>query len=434
VAQVLLQGSLQEFNLPNVLNLVKMSAKTGVLSLRRKGEQGLLYFRDGHVYYATLEPQIVPLGERLVRAGRISQEQLADALADQKEAAEGIRIGSILVTKGFIERSTLVEAVADQIEEAAFSLLSWTEGEFEFRGGGPAADEEIIVELSVDGVIMDGVRRLDEWDLIISSLGSLQHVPRLAWDEDVATRGGVQLTAEDWRVVSSIDGRRDIGSIIRECGLNRFAAAKVLYRLADTGLVVMKKAAIEGLEDATAIVVRGPIDFYNEVFLASLNEDTLTRHLLTEVVGDDEVEVPITAVTLPAEEEGGLETLVLTMAVGTPEQAWRQLAARCVAAVLIVNANSVDSSRASVADLSAAGTVERLPFVVASYVSVIEEGLPLGDVAKVLRLDKDVTVVPCDLHNRGEVRGVVQAALAARDQVVAGEAADEAIRRASRKR
>ena len=423
---MLLQGSLQEFNLPNVLNLVKMSAKTGVLSLRRKGEQGLLYFRDGHVYYATLEPQIVPLGERLVRAGRISHEQLADALADQKDAAEGIRIGSILVSKGFIERSTLVEAVADQIEEAAFSLLSWTEGAFEFRGGGPAADEEIIVELSVDGVIMDGVRRLDEWDLIISSLGSLQHVPRLAWDEDVATRGGVQLTAEDWRVVSSIDGRRDIGSIIRECGLNRFAAAKVLYRLAETGLVVMKKAAIEGLEDATAIVIRGPIDFYNEVFLASLNEDTLTRHLLTEVVGDDEVEVPITAVTLPAEEEGGLETLVLTMAVGTPEQAWRQLAARCVAAVLIVNANSVDSSRASAADLAAAGTVERLPFVVATYVSVIEEGLAVGEVARVLRLDKDITVVPCDLHDRDEVRSVVQTALAARDREAADQAAGQA--------
>ena len=237
---MLLQGSLQEFNLPNVLNLVKMSAKTGVLSLQRKGEQGLLYFRDGHVYYATLVPQIVPLGERLVRAGRISQEQLAAALAEQEGAAEGIRIGSILVGKGFLERSTLVEAVADQIEEAAFSLLTWAEGEFEFRGGGPAADEEIIVELSVDGVIMDGVRRLDEWDLIISSLGSLQHVPRLAWDEDVVARGGVQLTAEDWRVVSSIDGRRDIGSVIRECGLNRFAAAKVLYRLAETGLVVMK--------------------------------------------------------------------------------------------------------------------------------------------------------------------------------------------------
>jgi len=418
---VLLQGSLQEFNLPNVLNLVKMSAKTGVLSLRRKGEQGLLYFRDGHVYYATLEPQVVPLGERLVRAGRVSREQLDEALAEQKDVAEGIRIGSILVGKGYLERSTLVEAVADQIEEAAFSLLIWTEGEFEFRAGGPAADEEIIVELSVDGVIMDGVRRLDEWDLIISSLGSLQHVPRLAWDEDVVARGGVQLTAEDWRVVSSVDGRRDIGSVIRGCGLNRFAAAKVLYRLANAGLVVMKKAAIEGLEDATAIVVRGPIDFYNEVFLNSLNEETLTRHLLIEVVDDDEVEVPITAVTLPAEEEGGLEMLVLTMAVGTPEAAWRQLAARCVAAVLLVNANSVESARASITDLVSARAVERLPFVVATYVSVSEEGLPVGGVADTLRLEDAVPVLPCDLHDREEVRAVVQTALPSREEEPAEE-------------
>ena len=418
---MLLQGSLQEFSLPNVLNLVKMSAKTGVLSLRRKGEHGLLYFRDGHVCYATLEPQVVPLGQRLVRAGRITPEQLAEALAEQREAAEGIRIGGILVAKGFLQRGTLVEAVADQIEEAAFSLLTWTEGEFEFVAGGPAADEEIIVELSVDGVIMDGVRRLDEWDLIISSLGSLQHVPRLAWDEDVVARGGVQLSAEDWRVVSSVDGRRDIGSVIRGCGLNRFAAAKVLYRLANAGLVVMKKAAIEGLEDATAIVVRGPIDFYNEVFLNSLNEETLTRHLLIEVVDDDEVEVPITAVTLPAEEEGGLEMLVLTMAVGTPEAAWRQLAARCVAAVLLVNANSVESARASITDLVSARAVERLPFVVATYVSVSEEGLPVGGVADTLRLEDAVPVLPCDLHDREEVRAVVQTALPSREEEPAEE-------------
>jgi hypothetical protein len=416
VARVLLQGSLQEFSLPNVLNLVKMSAKTGVLSLRRKDEHGLLYFRDGHVYYATLEPQIVPLGERLVRSGRISPEQLAEALAEQRDAAEGIRIGGILVAKGFIERTTLVEAVADQIEEAAFSLLTWTEGEFDFRAGGPAADEEIVVELSVDGVILDGVRRLDEWDLIINSLGSLQHVPRLAWDDDVAARGGVQLTAEDWRVVSSVDGRRDIGSVIRECGLNRFAAAKVIYRLANTGLIVMKPAAIEGLEDATAIVVRGPIDFYNEVFLSTLNEETLTRHLLTEMVGEDEVDVPITAITLLAEEEGGLETLVLTMSVGTPESAWQQLAARCVAAVLVVNANSVESSRASAVGLESTRVVEGLPFVVAAYVSVSEEGLPADAVAKALRLGGEVPILPCDLHSREDVIAVVQAALSVREK------------------
>ena len=242
---MLLQGSLQEFSLANVLQLVKMSAGTGVLTLHRKREHGKVYFRDGQVYYASLEPQVLPLGERLVREGRVLPEELAEALAQQRDAAEGVRVGSILISMGVLDRGTLAEAIAEQIEESAFNLLGWTEGDFEFSGGGPAAEEDIIVELTVDGVIMDGMRRIDEWDLVMNSLGSLQQVPRLAYDEDTVAKGGVSLNAEDWRVVTAIDGRRDVGSLIRECALGRFAAAKILYRLVAAGLVVMKKAAIE---------------------------------------------------------------------------------------------------------------------------------------------------------------------------------------------
>jgi hypothetical protein len=86
----------------------------------------------------------------------------------------------------------------------------------------------------------------------------------------------------------------------------------------------------------------------------------------------------------------------------------------------------VESSRASAADLESARGVDRLPFVVASYVSVVEEGLPVGGVADALRLTDDVPVLPCDLHSREEVRAVVQTALAARDQEAASEAAGEA--------
>lgn len=407
---MLLQGSLQEFSLPNVLQLVKMSAKTGVLTLSRMGERGQVFFRDGHVYFATVEPCVVPLGQRLLRAGRLTAKQLDEALAEQR-ASDGDRIGSILVVKGFIDRGILAEAIADQIEEAAFSLLSWTEGDFEFRGG-EAADEDIIVELSVDGVIMDGARRLDEWDVIISSLGSLQHIPTLTYGEDIASRGSVSLSADDWRLVSSVDGHRDIASVIRECGLNRFAAAKALYRLAEAGLLEMKPAAIQGLGSGEAVLVSGPIDFYTEVFLDSLNDEPLMRHVISEIVGRDEVDVPITVVTLPPEEEEGGETLVLSVAAGTPELAWRQLATRCTTCLLLVNANSAESARASRGDLSAARAVEKLPLMVVSYVSVSEEGIPGSDLVQVLGLPPEVPVLGCDLHDRRGVAAVVRAALA----------------------
>ena len=410
---MLLQGSLHEFGLSNVLQLIKMSAKTGVLTLRRSGAHGQLFFRNGNVYFAYVHPQVLPLGERLLRAGKITAEQLDRALAEQREGDRATRVGAILITQGDVDRGTLAEAIADQIEEAAFNLLSWTEGEFEFQSGGASADEDIIVELTVDGVLIEGVRRLDEWDLIMASLGSLQHIPHLLYDEAVAERGGITLTPEEWRVISIVDGRRDTGSVMRDSGIPRFQAAKVLYKLLKGGYVTMRQAAIQGLEDATAVIVASPIDFYNEVFLSTLNDEGLTHHLLTDVVGEEDVELPITAVTLPHEEDAaGPETLVFAVAAGVRVDAWCQLARRCAGCVLLVNANSVDSARASLPDIAALADAGGLPYVVVPYVSVSEEPLGRKAVAAALSLPDDVQVTPCELRDRVAVAEVIETVLA----------------------
>ena len=77
---MLLQGNLKEFSLPNIFQLVKMSAQSGALTIRREEEWGEIFFRNGLIYYAFSVPQHLPLGERLVKAGAVSAEQLKDAL------------------------------------------------------------------------------------------------------------------------------------------------------------------------------------------------------------------------------------------------------------------------------------------------------------------------------------------------------------------
>lgn len=278
---MLLQGKLEEFSLPNVLQLIKMSAKTGSLTMRHGGQLGTIFFRRGAIYYATVSPQSVPIGERLVRAGHITPRQLEEGLAAQRDAAAGERLGQTLVSLGHLDRGVLAEVIADQIEETAFYLLGWIEGEFEFNGDEVPPDEDTIIELTVEGVLLEGSRRIDEWDLIMASLGSLQHIPGLEYPEDV-TQTGVSFTPEEWRVISLIDGRRDVGSVMRDCGLNRFRAATILRELVDKSVVAMRQAAIAGLSDnGVAVIVRSPIDFYTQVFLSTLRDETLSHHLLT---------------------------------------------------------------------------------------------------------------------------------------------------------
>ncbi len=417
---MLLQGNLKEFSLPNIFQLVKMSAKSGALTIRRGEESGKIFFRNGLIYYAYSAPQLLPLGERLVKAGSITAKQLKEALAEQKKAGEGARIGTILLQSGVIDRGTLEQAVREQIQDSAFNFFSWSDGDFEFSADEHVTDEDILVEMTVETVIMEGCRRIDEWELIFEHLGSLERVPHLAYSERVEERGEITLTAQEWRVLVHIDGRADINTILRDCGLDRFHGAKVIYSLYSSGLITVTEAAIEGIGSGLSVAVRGPIDIYNEVFLNTLTDANLVKQLRVEMIDDKEVEIPVLAGQVQSmngngdgngAEGQGEDVLVFTVAASSPEQAWRRFAGESSAWVLLANANDRDSLRATKADLEFVRGLGDVPFVVATYMSMADDELSAKQVAKALGVDAEVPVLACQLRDRESVVGVLKAAL-----------------------
>jgi hypothetical protein len=421
---MLLQGNLQEFSLPNIFQLVKMSAKSGALTIRREGESGKIFFRNGMIYYSYAAPQLMPLGERLIKAGAISAAQLDQALTAQKKAGEGARIGSILLGQGWIDRETLEQAVREQIQDTAFNFFSWTEGEFEFGAEDSPPEEDILVEMSVETVIMEGCRRIDEWELIFEQLGSLERVPHLAYGDHIDAEGSLTLTAEEWRVVVHIDGRADINTILRDCGLDRFHGAKVIYGLFSSGLITVSDAVIETIGKGPSVAVRGPIDIYNEVFLNTLTDSNVVKQLRVELIDEKEVEIPVVAGQLQGSNGNGAagdeaeagrhddeDVLVFTAASTCPEQAWKRLAGQCSAWVLLANANDADSLRSTHADLEFVKGLENATYVVATYMSMAGEEMAAKQITKALGLDAKTPVLPCHLRDRESVTGVVKAAL-----------------------
>ena len=414
---MLLQGNLKEFSLPNIFQLVKMSAQSGALTIRREEEWGKIFFRNGLIYYAFSVPQHLPLGERLVKAGAVSAEQLKDALAAQKKSGEGARIGTILLNEGAIDRSTLETAVREQIQDAAFDFFSWSDGAFEFGADEHVTDEDIFVEMNVENVIMEGCRRIDEWELIFEHLGSLERVPHLAFSERVVERGELTLTSEEWRVIVHIDGRADINTILRDSGLDRFHGAKIIYSLFSGGLITVSEPVIEGIATGLSIAVRGPIDIYNEVFLNTLTDSNVVKQLRVELIDEKEIEIPIIAGQLPSPngdgEEGSAaeDVLVFTASVSSPEQAWTRLAGESSAWILLANANDSDSLRSTLADLEFVRGLGDVPMVIATYMSMADDELSSKQVAKALGIDASVPVIKCHLRDRESVTGVVRAAL-----------------------
>ncbi len=417
---MLLQGNLKEFSLPNIFQLVKMSAKSGALTIRRGEDWGKIFFRNGQIYYAYSVPQHLPLGERLVKSGAISGEQLKAALATQKKAGEGARIGAILLEGGAIDRSTLEQAVREQIQDAAFDFFSWLDGEFEFSADEKTTDQDILVQMDVENVIMEGCRRIDEWELIFEQLGSLERVPHLAYSERIEERGELSLTAQEWRVIVRIDGRADINVILRDCGLDRFHGAKVIYSLFSGGLVTVSEPAIDNIGRGLSVAIRGPIDLYNEIFLNTLTDSNVVKQLRVELVEDKEVEIPVIAgqlalgVETDDEDDGPAvseDVIVFTAAASSPESAWRRLAGESSAWVLLANANDLDSLRSTLKDLEFVRSLGDTSLVVATYMSMPGEELTHKQITKALGLEGAVPVMACHLRDRESVSAVVKAAL-----------------------
>jgi signal recognition particle receptor subunit beta len=420
--RVLLQGNLKEFNLPNVFQLVKMSAKTGALSITREGESGRIFFRNGQIYFATAHPGTMPLGERLVKAGHVTSKQLRAALAEQKKKSAKGRIGAILLEHGYIDRATLEQSVRDQIEDVTFNFFSWTDGDFTFEADETITDEDIHVEMKVESVIMEGCRRIDEWELIFATLGSLERVPRLRYNDIVEEDGGVKLAPDQWRVVCWVDGRHDINTVLKECGLDRFNGAKIIYDLNQAGLLTVSDSAIEEIGNGRSIVVRGPIDVYNQVFISTLADSNVTEHLRVELIDEREIEVPMVAASytpnghdtdydddMPS--NSGDAALVFTATVSSPEEIWRRFAEQSSAFIVLANANSIDSLKASVRDLNFVRKLGTMPIVVATYVSMEEDSLDPAAVAKAMNLADGIPILTCGLRDHESVEAVVKKAL-----------------------
>jgi CheY-like chemotaxis protein len=142
-----LAGKLEELGLGEILQIVSLSRKTGVLSLSSKGRDGSVFFRNGQVVRAVSRPYQQSLGDVLIQKGVIDLAVLRKSLAFQQEHGFRERLGVILVKNFGISQDVIEAVVREQIENIVFSLFAWAEGTFTFT-------VQSSIEI-VDGIKMD---------------------------------------------------------------------------------------------------------------------------------------------------------------------------------------------------------------------------------------------------------------------------------------
>ena len=230
-----IKGSLREASLPDVLQLLSLGKKTGCLRIAHWNNFGYVYFEKGWISYASIVNRRDRIGEMLVRAGLVTMDQLQTAIDIHRTRPEH-RIGDVLVELGYVSRDTLHEHVRVQIEEAVYLLFTWNEGTFNFEADVLPERQDLLVSISLESLLLEGARRVDEWSLIEKRIPSFDTVFDVEWRK--LADSDVPLTPEQRAILQLVDGRRDVNGIVDATGLDEFEVGKALYGLVSAGFVI----------------------------------------------------------------------------------------------------------------------------------------------------------------------------------------------------
>ncbi len=263
-----LRGTLKDFALPDIFQLIGMQRKTGLLTLKSERETVTVFFEGGMVVLADSSVRRLDdlLGNVLVRKGMLRKSDLDEALAKQKISMQ--RLGYILTNQGYIDADALKQALSEQVEQIVFRVFRWKDGQYDFDPTTKVDyDQRHVTPVSTDHILMEGIRRVDEWPIIEKRIPSLRMVFRAlvpqsqiqVTPEGAGKSGGLGATLDnldselstgekppsDAVVLSEaeaivykiLDGKRSIAALVDMTGLSDFDVSRTIFDLIERNLV-----------------------------------------------------------------------------------------------------------------------------------------------------------------------------------------------------
>jgi hypothetical protein len=156
-----LGGDLSVVDPSMVFQVTGICSLTGKMKLITKDNVASFWFKEGGLLFATIDTGKKKIGEFLIENGVIEERQLDEALGEVHERGER-RIGNILIDKGYLDYETLEDAIHEQIKEVVYEVIQWKKGQFVFFSGIEPENEDILLDIRMDHLILEGLKRIDE--------------------------------------------------------------------------------------------------------------------------------------------------------------------------------------------------------------------------------------------------------------------------------
>ncbi|MBF0290775.1 MAG: DUF4388 domain-containing protein [Nitrospinae bacterium] len=256
-----LQGSLDDFNILNILQMIKLEGKTGRLTLTEGEELVKVTFDNGSIIFA----EISPVKEESRLKATLTHNKILDAQSwneVKKEHDDSLKPLWELLSKK-IPAQTLVELMRRHILDNVYYALRWKRGNYEFTPmKGIKYNDKVMTPMDVDAVLMEGCRIADEWPRITSSIPPLAtFVVKSILGEDeydslnlktaegagqdfkssiefeILTARGVALTDAQINILSIMGSGKTITDILDSARQGHFTSLTGVQRLMELGII-----------------------------------------------------------------------------------------------------------------------------------------------------------------------------------------------------
>lgn len=229
------KGNLRNFSITQLLNLVNLARKTGTLVVEGPSETAWVVFRDGKLAYSRMGANTDDLASVLYRAKKLSKAQYGMIKARAGDMSDK-ELGLLLINANYLSQEDILASLRSEFVGVLQRLFTWVEGLFRFDDENLPPSGKITLQIGLENIIMEGSRRLREWEQLQDELPSLDIALKFT-DRPEADLRKVNLSVEEWRVVSYINPKNSIRQIANTTKMNDLEIRRIVYGLLQAGLV-----------------------------------------------------------------------------------------------------------------------------------------------------------------------------------------------------
>ncbi len=229
------RGNLRDFTVTQLLNVINLAGKTGTLVVEGPSETAKVAFRDGKLAYAQIGDEDSRLASILYRANKLTAGQYR-AIQQRAAHLSDKELGLMLVNAGYATQDEILAYLQQYFTDVIRRLFTWVEGFFHFESEMPPPEDRIHVRMNLENLIIEGSRQLRELEQLQDEIPSLDMALKFT-DRPGANLRNLNLSVEEWRVISYVNPRNTLRQIAAATHMNDLDIRRIVYGLLQAGLV-----------------------------------------------------------------------------------------------------------------------------------------------------------------------------------------------------